>query len=171
MLLCLDNVPPYWNFWLDVADKGIKALALIVGAVWTYINVIRSRTYKRKLELSISGRIFNKNGAYYLFASCQLKNVGQSKYTIQQRGTYLGAFTISDKGVEKRVLALEIFKDHGWIEPGEQICEPQIAPIPDPRTFVVLKLQLRVVSDGVEWNASCIAKETDSANTDSVQKD
>lgn len=157
MLLGSDAVHPYGSFWLDVADKGIKALALIVGATWTIINVHRSRTYTRKLEPSISGTIFEKNGRFYLLISYQLKNVGQTKYTIKQEGTYVGVFAISEKGDEERVSALEIFGDHGWIEPGEEIHETRVVPISDPETFVALKLQLRVVSEGVEWNVSCIA--------------
>lgn len=160
MSLSPDSVHPYGSFWLDVADKGIKALALVVGAVWTFFNVQRSRTYRRKLELGISGAVFDKNGSLYLLISCQLTNVGQTKYSIEQKGTYAGVFTIADSGDEKRIAALEIFKDHGWIEPGEKISEPLIAPVPDPRTFVALKLALRVVSEGIEWNASSIVAET-----------
>jgi hypothetical protein len=140
---------------LDAADKGIKVLAVAVGAVWTYYSV------RRKLELSISGTIFKKNGNFYLLISYQLKNVGQTKYTIRQKGTYVGVFAISEKGDEERVLALEIFKDHGWIEPGEQIHETRIAPISNPETFIALKLQLRVVSRGLEWNVSSIVSEDD----------
>lgn len=161
MLFGSDSVHPYGSFWLDVADKGIKALAVAVGAVWTYVNVHRSRTYKRKLEPNISGTIFEKNKGFYLLISCQLKNVGQTKYTIKQEGTYIGVFAIHENGDEQRVSALEIFMDHGWIEPGEQINEPLIAPIPAPQTFIALKLVLRVVSEGVEWNASSIVKTDD----------
>lgn len=171
MAFCPESVDSYWSFWLDVADKGIKAFAVIIGAVWTYINVIRSRTYKRKIEPGISGKLFRKNGAFYLLAVCRLKNVGQSKYTIKQEGTYVAAFAISEKGDEERILALEVFKEHGWIEPGEQIQEQRVAPIPSPKTFVALRLALRVVSEGVEWNASGIATENDLQDTDGAPAD
>lgn len=156
MLFDSNSVHPYGTFWLDVADKAIKALAVTIGAAWTYNNVRRSRIYARKLEPCVSGTLFEKNGGLYVLISCELKNIGQTKYPIEQKGTYVGAVAISDQGEERRVLALEIFKDHDWIEPGEQISEPQIGPIPDLNTFIALKLVLRVVSGDEEWNVSSI---------------
>jgi hypothetical protein len=148
MILGSEGVYPYGSFWLDVADKGIKAMAVMIGAAWTYNNVRRSRTYARKLEPCVTGTLLKKNGGFYVLISCQLKNIGQTKYAIDQKGTYVGAFAISDQGEQSSVLALEIFKAHDWIEPGEQISEPQIGPIPNPKTFIALKLVLRVVSGG-----------------------
>ena len=157
MLLDANSVHPYGSFWLDVADKAIKALAVIVGGAWTYINYVRARTFKRKLESNISGEIFSKNSKFFVLASCRLKNVGQSVYNIQQKGTAVQAIALRDEGRDI-VRVCEVFKEHGWIEPGEQIEEPMVIPIVDPSTFVALKLCLRVVSEGVEWNASCILK-------------
>jgi hypothetical protein len=158
MLFASDAVHPYGTFWLDVADKAIKTMAVLIGAAWTYNNVRRSRVYARKLEPSVSGTIFAKNGGLYILISCQLKNIGQTKYAIEQKGTYVGAFTITDQGEERSVFAMEIFKDHDWIEPGEQISEPRIGPIPDPETYIALKLVLRIVSGGEEWNVSTIVR-------------
>src|SRR5665213_3298959 len=98
MLLDSTSVHPYGAFWLDVADKGIKALAVIIGGIWTYINFIRSRTFKRKLEPSVSGEIFEKDGNYYILVSKRLKNVGQAQYTIRQKGTALEADTLNPDG-------------------------------------------------------------------------
>jgi hypothetical protein len=155
MLVSSAGVHPYATFWLDVADKGIKALAVMVGAAWTHINFLRSRTFKRKVESSVSGKMFVKEGRYYVLVSCRLHNVGQSKYPIKQKGTYLEAMTL-DPGGRRRLKGAEIFEDHGWIEPGEQIEEPLVLAIPDPKTYVALRLNMRVVSKTVEWNASCI---------------
>jgi hypothetical protein len=52
MVFISSDVHPYASFWLDVADKAIKFVAVLVGASWTWINYKRSRRYKRKLERS-----------------------------------------------------------------------------------------------------------------------
>jgi hypothetical protein len=152
-----NSVHPYGSFWLDVADKGIKALALIVGGVWTYINFSRSRIFRRRLDGSISGEIFSRNGDHYALILCRLKNVGQSKYTITQKGTGLEAITLS-KGGRTTLGVSEVFTKHGWVESGEQVEQPLVIAIPAPHTFVALELNLRVISQGLEWNISCMVK-------------
>jgi hypothetical protein len=158
MLFATDSVHPYGTFWLDFADKGIKALALCVAGAWTYISAAKSGLFKPKLETHVCGEIFGKDGLHYILVTCSLKNVGQSKYTIRQKGTGLQAVTLSPAGRET-LKGAEVFLDHGWIQPGEQIDEPLVLKIPDPKTFVAVKLSLRVVSDSIAWNASCILRE------------
>lgn len=157
MLFDSGSVHPYGSFWLDVVDKGIKGIAVIVAAIWTYF---RADTYRRKIEPSVSGELFSKDGEHYALVLCRLKNLGQSKYVIRQKGTYLGAEAMRPRGRET-LQGSEVFKDHAWIEPGEQIDESIVLRVPDPKTFVAVRFALRVVSKKVEWNASCILKETD----------
>lgn len=71
------------------------------------------------------------------------------------------AITLSPQG--RTLLSTSgVFMAHGWIEPGEQIEDPMLIPIPAPKTFVGLKLNLRIVSNGVEWNASYIVRSSES---------
>jgi hypothetical protein len=59
----LDSVPSAHqnaSFWLDVIDKFIKFLALLVGGAWTWLNFKRSRTYAKKLDLQLVGAVFRK---------------------------------------------------------------------------------------------------------------
>jgi len=159
MFLESAGVHPYATFWLDVADKFIKGLAVCVAAVWTYYNQVRSRTYRPKPGCSVTGEMFSKDANYYVLCTCKLKNYGQSKVSIHQQGTALEAVTLSEDG-RKQIPGAEVFKEHAWVEPDEEITEPIILRIPDPSTFVALRLNLRVVSESIEWNASCILKET-----------
>lgn len=161
MLLGSDSVYPYGSFWLDFADKGIKALAVIVAGAWTFVNFKRSRTFQRKLEPSVSGEIFGSGGAQYILVTTRLKNVGQSQYNITQEGTALEAVKLSGEGRE-RISVTSVFEKHAWIEPGEQIEDPIILTIPSSCTFVAILLTLRVVSKlpkATEWNCSCIIRE------------
>lgn len=158
MFLDQPPVHPYASFWLDVADKGIKALAVFVAGIWTYATVARSRTYRRKLESSLSGEIFKRGTDHYLLVSCRLKNVGQSIYTITQRGTAVSSYTLAASG-RTHLYTTPVFQEHRAVEPGEQIDDPLVLPIPDPATFVALRLELRVISVKSEWNTSCVVKE------------
>ena len=75
------------KFWLEVADAIVKFVALLVGAAWALMNYLRGRTYKRKLELGITGKLFRRNGKLYLSVLCRLKNVGLAMYPIKQEGS------------------------------------------------------------------------------------
>ena len=100
MFLSSDSVHPYGAFWLDVADKAIKALAVAVAALWTLMNYKKSRTFQRKLEPTVCGEVFESGGNYYALVSCRLKNVGQSHYTITKEGTALEALKLTPDGRE-----------------------------------------------------------------------
>jgi hypothetical protein len=161
MLFGGTDVHPYGSFWLDVADKVVKTVALGVGAWWAVMNFKKSRTYTPRLEPSVSGEVFSKDGQTYLLIKCQIKNVGQSVYKIIETGTGCEVITLS-KGGRNRISVLRPFrKKHGWIEPGEQISDPFVLRIPDPKTFIALQLDLRIISDGIEWNGSSIIKSPD----------
>jgi len=52
---------------------------------------------------------------------------------------------------------LEVFKKHAWIEPGEPIEEAFMLQLPAEKLGrVALKLELRIVTGGTEWNADSI---------------
>ncbi|AFL86905.1 hypothetical protein Terro_0565 [Terriglobus roseus DSM 18391] len=152
------------KFWLDVADKAIKALAVVVGAGWTYLNYRRGRTFERRLELEVTGELFERSGGHYLSMICRLKNVGLTAVPLQERGTACMVFALT--GTEMRpdepVDIYEVFKEHAWIEPGELITHQELVPLPFfSRELVGIELQMRVVSPGIEWNARCVVKVAD----------
>jgi hypothetical protein len=151
---------------LDVIDKVTKILALIVGAGWVYLNYLRGRTFKHRLEPNISGKISRSKGILLLSGLAQVKNVGLSKVLIQQTGTAIevlncilaesqtGPPFLSDQDITVR----SVFEAHGWIEPGEQIEESFLIPVPEGSGTVAFRLGLRIVSEGIEWNADSIVE-------------
>jgi len=156
MILSTESVHPYGSFWLDFADKFIKALAVLVGGAWTYINFLRSRTFQRKLELSLSGEFFEQDEEQYLLVTASIKNVGQSHCSITQEGMGIEALKLSTKGREQIGVAA-VFVDHVLLEPGEMIQDAAVMPIPPRNSFVAIRLTLRVVSkipEPLEWNCS-----------------
>jgi hypothetical protein len=161
MFLDSASIHPYGSFWLDFADKAIKGLAVIVAGLWTYSNAVRSGAFKRKLEPNISGVLFEVSGQHFLKVEARLKNVGLTNYPIRQRGTAVEVIPLRSSGREPPIIS-SVFKNHGWIQPGEEIGEPLIFPIEDPRGFVAFEINLRVVSEGeldwvaIEWNAKSV---------------
>jgi hypothetical protein len=151
---------------LDVIDKGTKILALVIGAGWVYLNYLRGRTFKHRLEPNISGKTIRSKGILLLSGLAQVKNVGLSKVLIQQEGTAIEVFSciledspagtpmLSDQDVTVR----SVFEAHGWIEPGEQIEESFLIPVPEQSGTVAFRLGLRIVSEGIEWNADSIVE-------------
>jgi hypothetical protein len=161
------SVHPYGSFWLDVLDKGIKAAAVVVGGAWALFSMRKSRTFQRKLEIAISGQIFAKDSTYYVLVTPSLKNLGQSLYSIDQKGTGLAVIALTSSG-RNRISASAVFENDASIEPGEQIEDPKVIPIPKPAEFVALLLELRVISAGEEWNAKSIVRETNERVADKL---
>jgi hypothetical protein len=160
---------------LDAIDKMVKIVAVILGGIWTYLNYVRGRTFERRLEPKISGKISPGVGVgtWMVSGMVQAKNVGLSKVDIEASGT---AIVIEDmvlgtskKGVPKIVEVdilggvLDVFKRHRWIEPGETIEESFAAPLPVRNDRTGVRLWLRIVSrhkifKNIEWNADSIAE-------------
>lgn len=157
MLMTPADLNPTATFWLDVSDKALKALAVLLGGAWTWMNYRRSRTYKQRLESGIAGEIFQQAGHFYLSIVCHLKNVGLGLYEIRQKGTACVVTALrrdSDGRIqEDRLKTLSVFTEHQWIEPGEPIDDPLLVEVPSPDTFVALRVSLRVVAGGIEWNS------------------
>jgi hypothetical protein len=169
-VLSIEPVHPYGSFWSDIADKAIKAIALVIGGVWTYRD-----SFRAKVESEISGEAFSRDGKHYLIMTARLKNLGKSKYIIRKVGTYIGAEAIDNERNKTSIFASAVFEDHAWIEPEEIIQDSVITEIPSPTTCIALKLNLRIVSRrffaGIEWNATSILQVDNSTNSLPLRKD
>jgi len=159
------------NTALDIIDKVTKIAAVFIGGAWAYLNYIRGRTYKKRLEVSISGEWLHSDGVSFLSGAAQLKNVGLSKVPIEQKGTAIVVYELRPSAstkstadvIEERVKVRSVFKDHAWIEPGEPINEAFLLQLGLSKERVAMKLELRVVAANIEWNANCIVKPTQNA--------
>lgn len=140
------------SFWLDLADRVIKFLALLVGAAWTWMHYRRSRTYAQKLELEAEGRVFFK-GSLYLEVLVSLRNLGASRHALQKKGSSCSVWAVLQDLSEIPVVSESVFELNNWIEPGEPIQDSRVFRIDIPVEPVVwLKVSLRVVSEAGEWN-------------------
>jgi hypothetical protein len=151
---------------LDIVDKAVKVAAVLIAAAWGYLNYRRGRTFKRRLEPRISGKIFCRDGTWLLCGEAELKNVGLSVVTIEQKGTAIlvdDCVMVTDPSsssrvVQERVAVLEVFKAHGWIEPGESIKQSFLNALPSRADRVAARLRIRIVSHKTEWNDDSIAE-------------
>jgi hypothetical protein len=161
----IDNTThPTASFALDVADKVIKFTAVLIGGVWTYRNYRKGRTYEQKLELDVMGTVFVGKTCMATSRS-SLETIGATKHTVQRVGSFSELFIVRDDLTEESMKLLRVFTQNDRIEPGESIAHTQYWRIPQPIDDIAwVKLDLRIVSNGVEWNSSCLIRVESGAN-------
>jgi hypothetical protein len=149
----------------DVVQSTCTIIAILVGAAWAYFNYFKGRTYRPRLEPKIAGKLSLNDGVSYLVTTAQLKNVGLSRIQIKQEGTALQVFSYyidapisKARQLEQKYLAIfSVFEAHGWIEPGEVIEDQNLILLPGGAQPAI-RLELRIVSDGIEWNTATIVE-------------
>jgi hypothetical protein len=148
------NPHPELSFALDVADKAIKLAAVLLGGVWTYWNYRKSRTYAQKLELQLTGAVFEQDGIF-LEASAEIKNLGAARHVLQREDALCELVVISSDLAERSVKVLAVFKSEDQIEPGEAISDLFLHRLDvAPDNIVWLRIDLSVSSGSVEWRRS-----------------
>jgi len=147
--------------WIGNLKGLAEVIAIVVGGIWAYFNYFRGRTYRPRLECNLTVSLITDHSKSFLNIVVHVKNVGLSRVKIQQNGTAILVYNpqpppspshpiLSVWDSDYRVL--EIFKDHGWIEPGEPISQPLLVQLPHEHAFayrVVLKLN----SGKIWWTA------------------
>jgi hypothetical protein len=144
---------PLASFWLDIADKLIKLAAVFIGALWTWWNFRKSRTYEQRLDLKIAANAVAKDG---LFGDVrvEVKNIGATKHVVQHTGTFCELAIVRDDLTEEIIELFRVFTSNIKIEPGEVINDTKFWHLSGSLEQIVwVKLTLRVVSNGVEWRS------------------
>ena len=127
--------------------------------VWGGYKFYKGRVYRPRLEAGITGTVDLQGSNIVLTWEASLKNVGSSKVDVRDKGTGLRVYSARvASGVAKaqavdwdRHATIPVFEKHEWIESDEAIEDADSLYI--PRDAVrSLKLDLRVVSEGIEWN-------------------
>jgi len=145
--------------FLDISEKIVKIAAILTGGVWTYYTFIRGRTYRPRLETSVTGETVRRGGQTYVIARLNIRNLGTAKVDIKQEGTGLRILSCdlcvstSAPGEPKltRLVTLPVFKHHKWIESSETIRDEVLYVL--PANHVALKLEFRLCAKSMEWNA------------------
>jgi hypothetical protein len=151
-------VHPVATFWLGVLDEIIKLAAVFIGAFWTLWNFRKSRTYNQKLDLEIIGTVFIKNDLYG-DVLVTAKNIGASRHVVQKAGSFIEVSVILDDLSEHIVELFQVFTGDDSMEPGESINDTKFWSIAPPIDNIVwVKLDLRVVSEELEWRSSSLVR-------------
>ncbi len=151
----------------NVADELFKGLAIVVAGAWTYLNYVRGRTFRTRLEIELSGSIGERPGVFYFNGQCKAKNVGLSLIPIQQVGSGIVIYALwlvpAENGTfdtfTEEIVVLPIFTRHGWIEPGESISDTYITTLPPSRNQLLgVRTEVMIGNGKTVWNASQITE-------------
>jgi hypothetical protein len=145
---------------LDALQKVFTILAIIVGGIWACFHYRRGRTYRSRLEPSVSAQVICRGSEKYVLSKVRLKNVGLSKVDIEQKGSALRVFVYSTVAkppkarsvAATRLATFPVFEDQKWIEPGETIEEERLIVVP-PEGEVAFRLELRLVANKAAWTS------------------
>jgi hypothetical protein len=150
--------------WADIAQKTAATVAIVGTAGWAYFKFVRGRTFRRRLELTISGEVRLGPGIVYLLTNSTAKNIGLSKFEIDHDKSGLRVMTHAseDAVTEPRLAEWQplstwpVFEGHGLLEPGEPAAEELLIEIPD-EGFSAFRLQLWVSSTRDEsWEVTAV---------------
>lgn len=150
----------------DIAGTIVTAAAVIIGAFWAYFRFIRDRTYRPRLEVSMTGAWTTVSGQRLLHVRVTVKNIGASVVRLLQEGTGLRVQRIGELPGDVRTVAWEgakvfvIFAEHAWIEPSEAVSDTLLMHIPAAEDDPIL-LETRLVWKwkGSEGNIVVFARE------------
>jgi len=147
----------------DAIGTIITSLAVIVGGIWAYFKFAKGRTLRPKLAIDVSGQWLRKNRKHWLHARITVENIGTSKVTITQKGTYIEVKVLAasqpsppDYAKWKSVGEYEILDDHRWIEPGETVSDDLMLNLgmrPAPFRLDARLIVQRKILQNIEINA------------------
>ena len=154
---------------LDFVDEVVKTAAVCVAGAWTYLNYVRGRTHRRRLEIEITGSLSELDGVTRFFGDCKAKNIGLSKAPLREKGTGISVFALrltpradgTLRIVKEEVVVLPVFTKHGWIEPGETISDPITVIVPNGnQPLVGARIEVMISNGKITWNASKVFERT-----------
>jgi hypothetical protein len=142
-------------------------LGIAVGGYWTYLNYIRGRINKHRLEPTVSGQFLETETASYLLIRVSVKNVGLTRVPLRKDFANLLVYPASRSAASPTCVELINWPDiktldripvlteyHAWIEPAEPIQEEIALRIPTPPADAY-QILLRI-SNKDAWTANAV---------------
>jgi hypothetical protein len=146
---------------LNIVEQVCKILAILATGFWAYYRFLKGRTFRPRLELSVSGTAARHEGVNCLICSMSVKNVGLSRVDIVREGTGLRvsesnvtAFQPIEAAGWTPKAVFDALLQHAWIEPNEPITEQIVIGLPSSN--IILQLEFRIVGKSQEWNCMSI---------------
>jgi hypothetical protein len=149
---------------INIIEKTLTSLAIIVGGFWTYYKFIKGRLFKSRLELSIESKIIDDS---HLLLNYELKNIGFSKVNLNKEasGIRIMKYYPIDDSMEIEssqwihIGSFPIFEKHRWIESGETIKESNLLSL-DDNNNPFYKSILIIICEAKSWEAVSITRNT-----------
>jgi hypothetical protein len=153
-----------WIARVSLADLQTicQIAAILVGGVWVYFNFLRGRTFRPRLEFTLSVASVRRT-THYVTIKYSTKNVGLSRVRINRVGSILRVLAADP--VQPRIMispdwrhlgSYAIFEDQGWIEPAETVSEERLLVLPDDGA-IAIKLELSLASRKTAWRAVTVS--------------
>lgn len=171
LILCLighySSITVDWTKTKDFTDafrNVTQGLAFIAGGFWAYFKFVKGRTFQESLSPVVTGRFASIDGGVFLVVTTQIKNVGLSQITFNQKGSVLIVFEYAPGGgsqiitvADRRLTSFAALDENDrYIEPGETIEMQRLISIPGSLK-VAYRLELEIVStNGYIWHATTI---------------
>jgi hypothetical protein len=147
---------------LEDAERLVKIAAVIVGGVWTYFKFFRGRTFRPRLTIHLAVRFSPAEDRLYTHVRVGVSNLGMGVILFDQENCQGFLFVERGRGGRTEwivVSSFPVLRDHERIEPGEEIAEEKLLPIPRfPR--VALKVEVFVAAKGHKERAPAWSAET-----------
>lgn len=96
LIICLiahySSITVDWTKTKDFTDafrNVTQGLAFIAGGFWAYFKFVKGRTFQESLSPVVIGRFASIDGGVFLVVTTQIKNVGLSQITFNEKGSVL----------------------------------------------------------------------------------
>ncbi len=146
------------KYFAQLVQSVLTSVAICLSGFWAYFHYFRGRTYRPRLEPSITCKLIPREGGVHLLLTARLRNVGLSRVGIQQQGTALQLYSTKEEPAGADPLtagwdllaAFPVFEDHRWIEPGETIDDVRLVGVPGI-DHLAFKVAIRLVAKKTSW--------------------
>ena len=152
---------------IDGTHKVVQIAAIIVGGIWAYYKFFRGRTFRPRLEPTLEASIIQIASLRHLKVKARVKNVGLSRVVIDREVSGLRVFVYeppdgfaADKVSQidwQRVRTVDVFKDHGWVEPGETIDDNWLFSVANHQA-AAFRLELKLAGPKTDWYANAVVE-------------
>jgi len=171
LVLCLighySSTTVDWERTKDFAEASAnvtQSLALIAGGVWAYFKFAKGRTFRDRLNPTVSGKLVSIDGSVFLIGTIQLQNVGLSRISFDHEASSLAVFEFVPSQPKEilrvnnsLVTYFSVFGDTDrYIEPNEVVERQTLIALPSG-SRVGYQLEFKVLSDsGYIWRATTV---------------
>ncbi len=115
-----------------------------------------SRASTPRLDLQLSGSLHLREEPFLQLAAA-VRNLGSAPLPLHQEGTRCQVLLVKRDLTEVPITLFPLFLLRESVAPGEIVGDLKLCRLPlPPEDIVWIRLNLRVVSAGTEWNASCV---------------